>query len=609
MSTPSAAPAVTGAESVVWDLSIFYSGIDDPAIAQDMAKAQAMAEAFAGQYRGRVATLGAAGMVEAMHAQEALYDLVGRIGSYASLLYSTDTTEPRFGALLQKVQEFDAQLEQTVLFFGLEWKAVPEPQAQAVLNDPALGQYRHALEAELRYRPYTLSEAEEQILVDKAVTGRSAWTRLFTQIASAMRFDMDGQKINQAQILRLAYDPDRAERLRAADSVTATLRDYSMQTSFIFNVLAADKASDDARRGYPSWLRARNLSNKAPDSVVEALVQAVTANYDIVQRHYRLKRRLLGLDELFEYDRYAPLPLQSGGREYNWAEAREIVTNAYHAFSPKLGALVERFFNEQWIHAALLPNKRGGAFASPTVPSAHPFVFMNYTGKGRDVSTLAHELGHGLHMALTAEKQPITYNYPPLTTSEMASVFGEMLVFNDLMRREPDPAARLAMLSNKLEASFATVFRQTSMNRFEDGYHSARRSEGELSTERLREIWMSTQRAMFGDSVTLRPEYGIWWSYIPHFLNTPGYVYAYSFGELLVLALFSLYQQRGADFVPHYLDVLAAGDSDYPDRILARAGIDLADPTFWTQGLETLRTLVSQEEALAAEVFPESNPA
>jgi oligoendopeptidase F len=212
-------------------------------------------------------------------------------------------------------------------------------------------------------------------------------------------------------------------------------------------------------------------------------------------------------------------------------------------------------------------------------------------------------------MALTAEKQPITYNYPPLTTSEMASVFGEMLVFNDLMRREPDPAARLAMLSNKLEDSFATVFRQTSMNRFEDGYHSARRSEGELSTERLSEIWMSTQRAMFGDSVTLRPEYGIWWSYIPHFLNTPGYVYAYSFGELLVLALFSLYQQRGADFVPHYLDVLAAGDSDYPDRILARAGIDLADPTFWTQGLETLRTLVSQEEALAAEVFPESNPA
>jgi oligoendopeptidase F len=411
--------------------------------------------------------------------------------------------------------------------------------------------------------------------------------------------------LNQSQILAKVHDPDREVRRKAADALTEGIRSRSMELTYIFNVLVADKAADDKRRHYEQWISARNLSNKAPDEVVEALIQSVTAQYDLVARHYNLKRILLGYDELYDYDRYAPIPAKGEETEYSWSEAREIVSKAYSAFSPRVGEIVARFFNENWIHAALLPNKRGGAFASPTVPSAHPFVLVNFTGQGRDVMTLAHELGHGLHMYLSSEAQGITGLYTPLTTAEMASTFGEMLTFTDLMANEPDPAVRLAMMAQKIEDSFATIFRQISMNRFEDGLHTARRTEGELSAERISEIWMKSQKDMFQGSVNLRDDYGLWWSYVPHFIGSPGYVYAYSFGELLVLALFNLYQKRGAEFVPQYVEVLAAGDSDYPDRILAKIGIDLSDPAFWNEGLEALRKLVEQEEALAREVYPE----
>ena len=595
----------TGAEDVLWDLSIFYSGVDDPAIQTDLDKVGVMADEFAAKYRGRVASLDAEEMVDAMLAQEAIQDAAGRIGSFAFLNYATDTTDQRRGALVQKITEANSQLMQKLMFFDLEWKDVPDEQAQKLLADPTLGKYHHPLEAERRYKPYTLSEIEEQLLVEKSVTGSSAWSRLFTQITSAMRYPYDGEMLTQSHVHAKLHDADRETRRKAADAISEGVRNRSMELTYIFNVLVADKASDDKRRGYPSWISARNLSNKAPDEVVEALIEAVTANYALVARHYNLKRILLGYDELYDYDRYAPIPVKADETEYNWDEARAIVDQAYTAFSPRAGEITRRFFNENWIHAALLPNKRGGAFCSSTVPSAHPFVLLNFTGQSRDVMTLAHELGHGLHAYLAAQAQGMTGLYTPLTTAEMASTFGEMLVFTDLTAKEPDPAARLAMLAQKIEDAFATIFRQISMNRFEDGLHTARRTEGELSSERINEIWMDSQRAMFQGSVTLRDQYASWWSYVPHFVGSPGYVYAYSFGELLVLALFNLYQKRGAEFVPQYLDVLAAGDSDYPDKILAKVGVDLTDPAFWTEGLEALRKLVDQEEALAREVYPE----
>ena len=595
----------TGAEDVLWDLSIFYPSTDAPAIQADLDKVQAMADEFAAKYRGKVATLDAEEMVDALIEQEAIADASGRIGSFAFLNYATDTADPKLGALVQKITEAGSQLSQKLLFFDLEWKDVPDEQAQKLLADPTLGKYKHPLEAERRYKPYMLSEAEEKILVDKSVTGSNAWVRLFTQITSAMRYTYDGEQLTQSQILAKLHDTDREVREKAADALTEGLRSRSMELTFIFNVLAADKASDDKRRGYESWISSRNLSNKAPDEVVEALIKAVTSRYELVARHYNLKRVLLGYDELYDYDRYAPIPVKGEEAEYSWDEARAVVESAYSAFSPRLGGIVREFFDKNWIHAALMPNKRGGAFASPTVPSAHPFVFMNFTGQTRDVMTLAHELGHGMHMYLSAEAQGITGLYTPLTTAEMASTFGEMLTFTDLTAKEPDPAVRLQMLAGKIEDSFATIFRQISMNRFENGLHTARRTEGELSTERISEIWMDSQKDMFQGSVNLSDNYALWWSYVPHFLGSPGYVYAYSFGELLVLALFNIYQKRGKEFVPDYLDVLAAGNSDYPDRILAKAGINLSDPAFWDEGLDALQKLVDQEEALARQVYPE----
>jgi oligoendopeptidase F len=594
----------TGAENVIWDLSVFYSGTDDPKLQKDMDAVSARAEAFAKEYKGRVANLDAEEMMDAITEIESMYDAGGRAGNFAYLTYATDSNNPQFGALLQKITEWDAQVEQKIVFFNLEWNQAEDEIAQKLLNDPTVAKYRHKLEADRRYKPYQLSEAEEQILMEKSVTGRSAWTRFFQQVIGALRLDYEGEKLTLTQVLTKLYDPDRAVRTTAAESITEGLKTKSMELTYVFNVLAADKASDDRRRGYPSWISSRNLSNKAPDAVVESLVQAVTSNYELVERHYNLKRKLLGLDELTEYDRYAPLPTKESDAFYTWDEAKEIVLNAYNAFSPHVADIARRFFDENWIHAPVTPGKRGGAFCSYTVPSAHPFVLVNYEGTARDVMTLAHELGHGVHAYLAGEAHGLFGMDTPLTTAEMASTFGEMLVFTDLINKEPDPEARLSMLAHKLEDTFATVFRQISMNRFEDGFHTARRGEGELTTERITEIWLGTQRAMFGDSVNLSDNYGIWWSYIPHFLNTPGYVYAYAFGELLVLALFNLYQERGAAFVPQFVDVLAAGDSDWPEKILGKVGVDLTDLNFWNQGLNAIRALVEREETLAKEVYP-----
>jgi len=595
----------TGAENVIWDLSIFYKSVDDPAIEQDMQAITKEVDAFAATYKGRVASLTADELLAAVKTLENIYDKSGRIESFASLLYSTDTADPKYGALVQKVTEFDSALGQKMVFFDLEWNNTDDAVAKKLLDDPKVAEYRHMLDATRRYKPYQLSEIEEQLLSEKSVTGRSAWMRFFTQLTSAIRLDFEGQKLTMTQVLTKLHDEDREVRRKAAEAITAGLKDKSMELTYIFNVLAADKSSDDKRRHYPSWISSRNLSNKAPDEVVNALIQSVTSHYGIVSQHYKLKRQLLGLDELTDYDRYAPLPIKESDAFYTWDEAKEIVLTAFRAFSPRIAEVSQRFFDENWIHAPVMPNKRGGAFCAFTVPSAHPYVFVNFEGKARDVQTLAHELGHGVHAYLAAEAHGLFGMHTPLTTAEMASTFGEMLVFTDLMNKESDPEVRLAMLAHKVEDTFATVFRQISMNRFEDALHTARRTEGELTTDRINELWMNSQKAMFGDSVNLGENYGRWWSYVPHFLHTPGYVYAYSFGELLVLALFNVYRERGAAFVPQFVEVLAAGDSDWPEKILSKAGVDLTDLNFWNEGLAAIQDLVNQETELAKQVYPD----
>ena len=594
----------SGAENVIWDLSVFYQGLDDPQHEADIARLDGLVDAFQARWRGKVAGMNAADFVFAYEALEAIYDLRGRLGSFAFLNFSTDTGDSEFQAAVARVEELESAVSQKLVFFDLEWNALDDARASAILDDPTVAEYRYYLEAERRYRPHNLSELEEQVIIEKQVTGSAAWTRFFTQLTSAFRFDWLGDEVNMTFVLNKLRDADRDVREMAWRKLTDKLQEKSMELTFIFNTLALDKANSDRRRGYASWISSRNLSNKASDEVVEALIDTVTGSYDLVARHYRLKRALLGYEELYDYDRYAPLNLKESEAFYAWEQARDVVLKAFDKFSPRMNAVARRFFDENWIHAPVLPNKRGGAFAASTVASANPFVFLNYLGDARDVTTLAHELGHGVHMALSGEAKGLFALYTPLTTAEMASTFAEMLVFQDLMAAEDDDEVKLSMLTEKIEDTFATVFRQISMNRFEDKLHTARRGEGELTAARLNELWLETQRDMFGDSVAITEEYGCWWSYVPHFLHTPGYVYAYSFGELLVLALYKLYQEEGESFVPKYIDLLAAGDSDYPDRLLARVGVDINDPSFWQKGIDVIEEWVGQAESLSRALYP-----
>jgi len=595
----------TGAENVIWDLSVFYDSPNDPAIEADIEKLTGQVDDFQRSYRGAVAKMSAAEFAAAYQAMEAIYDRRGRLQSYAFLNFSTDTANTAYQALVAKMQELGAALSQKMVFFDLEWNALDDEQAQAILDDPALADYRYFMEAARRYRPYNLTEAEERIIIEKDVTGSQAWTRFFTQLTSAFTLDWLGEEVNMTFVLNKLHHVDRDVREMAWRKLTDKLEEKSMELTFIFNALILDKANSDRRRGYPAWVSSRNLSNKVSDDVVTALIETVTDNYSLVARQYRLKKALLAYDELYDYDRYAPLQLQESEAFYRWDEAKSIVLQAFNGFSPKMKAVAQEFFDGGWIHAPVAPGKRGGAFASPTVASANPYVFLNYMGDARAVTTLAHELGHGIHMVLSGRESGLFALYTPLTTAEMASTFAEMLVFQDLMAAEDDREVRLSMLVEKIEDTFATVFRQISMNRFEDKMHRARRSQGELTTQDFNRLWLETQRDMFQDSVTITEEYGYWWSYVPHFLHTPGYVYAYSFGELLVLALYRLYQEEGESFVPKYLDLLAAGDSDDPDRLLAKVGVNINDPGFWQKGIDVIEGWVAQAESLAQELYPD----
>lgn len=589
---------LTGAEEVNWDLSDLYSGDAAAGIEESLTQADAAADRLVEAYKGRIASLDAEEMRDLLEQYEALSDMSTRAGIYAYLNWSTNNADPVRGALRQKVTERGSKISQKLIFIDLEWANAPEEHAQSLLNHPVLEHYKHYLEVARLDRPYLLTEPEERIMTEKSVTGASAWNRYYNETLSSQRYDWDGQKVPMQVVLNKIREEDRDVRKRAADSVTKGLHEISRTTTFVFNTLLADKASNDALRKYPTWVSSRNMANEVDDASVQALVDAVTSRYDIVARYYRLKKRLLGYEELYDYDRYAPLP--GADRFLSWGDARDIVLNAYAGFDQRMADIASMFFEKNWIDAAVVPGKDSGAYSMRGMKDTHPYILVNYEGKVRDVSTLAHELGHGVHQYLYRVQGPLG-SQTPLTTSETASVFGEMLVFQDLKRQEPDPKVRLAMLTGKLEDSFATVFRQISMNRFEDAIHTARRSEGELPTERFSEMWMTTQRAMFEDSVTLRDDYSIWWSYVSHFMNVPGYVYAYAFGELLVLALYARYQEAPDGFVDAYMKMLEAGSLDWPHELVKPLGIDLQDPTFWTRGLKILDDMVSEAEALAAE--------
>ncbi|HNE74016.1 MAG TPA: M3 family oligoendopeptidase, partial [Microthrixaceae bacterium] len=567
------------AADVAWDLEPL---LDGHSVDELLDRAEEVADQLA-NLRGTIAEMSAGALADAMHLSAELEDLQGRAGYYAMLRFSEDTQDPGRGAEMMKVQERGTAIAAKLVFLELEWAALSDERVDELLADPVLDFCAHHLRSARRYRDHLLSEPEEVLLTEKSTSGAAAWVRLFDELTSAITVELPEQgTVGLEQGLSLLQHPDRAVRQQAAAAVTAGLEPGLRTRAFVFNTLLLDKSTDDRLRSYPSWVSSRNLSNEATDDSVQALVDAVVSRYDIAQRWYRLKAQVLGLDRLADYDRMASVAEDES--EIGWAEATALVHDAYASFSPELAGIVQRFYDGGWIDAPVRPAKRPGAFCAYTVPSHHPYLLLNWTSRNRDVLTLAHELGHGLH-AYLSRGQGTFHQSTPLTLAETASVFGETVTNNALLARIDDPNERFALLAATLEDSIATVFRQVAMNRFEDAVHTARREEGELSVERFGELWATTQEAMVGDSVEITDGYRTWWSYIPHFIGTPGYVYAYAYGQLLALSVYARYQEQGASFVPSYLELLSAGGSMEPAALGRIVGCDLEDPGFWDAGL------------------------
>ena len=591
----------SSADGAVWDLSALYAGLDDSQITDDLAAAETRAEVFATRYRGTLTKLTASELRAAVLELQDIHELMDAPVIFAHLQHAAHSDDPEVGRLLSTTQERSTTIRRHLIFFDLEWVHLDDDRAYELMADPELEEFAYLLKRERRTKPHRLAEGEEHVMDEKANTGTRAWSRLFDEITSRItcEVEVDGERrtLTESETLALLYSPDRDTRRSAAAGLTAALADNRHPLTYVFNIRLQDHSIDDRLRHYATPIASRNLANEIEPEAVEALVAACESGFDIVQRYYRLKRGLLGLDELFDYDRYAPISADDS--TYSWDVCREIVVDSYAAFSETLGGIATRAFDERWIDAELRVGKRGGAFSSGSTTKTHPYVLCNYTDRIRDVMTVAHELGHAAHQFLS-RKVGYLQAHTPLTTAETASVFGEMLVFRRLLAAQSSDEARLSLLASKIEDSFATVFRQIVMHRFEHSAHAARRDEGELPAERLSELWIEANAPMHGDAVTLTDDYRTWWSYIPHFVHSPFYVYAYAFGELLVLALLQVYDAQGDAFASTYVEMLGRGGSVSPEDLVRPVGIDLNDPGFWSGGVRILGDMVSQAETLAA---------
>ncbi len=574
----------------IWQLNDLYTSPTAPEINTDLDFCQREAKDIEASYKGKIAGLNAVEVEKVVTRLEKLATTRGRLNTFAFLYFTTQTQNPEAGAFLQKIREEGSKTGKYTVFFELEWSAAPTDWANKILADPKISHFRHYLASMRRYAPHLLSLPEESLLVEMAPVGRGAWNLLFDKIMGKLKFGK--KERTEEEVLTDLYDADRNIRRQAAADLTEGLQANLHIFTHITNTLLAEKMIDDRLRNYPDWLSAMNLYNELKDKTVNTLVQAVSSKYDIVSRYYNFKKDQLKVKELEDFDRYAPLP-NLPDKEVKWPEAQDLVLKAFADFSPQMADIARMFFEKNWIHAPILPGKQGGAFAHPCTPEVHPYVMVNYTGNIRDISTIAHELGHGVHQYLAAECG--YYNSDtPLVLAETASVFAELLLFNYQLELLHDKKERAAFIGQKLESIFATVFRQTAMNRFEELSHNARRDQGELSSDELSKLWLSTQEEMFQGSVKLSSDYAIWWSYIPHFLTSPGYVYSYAFGELLVLALYNLYKEEGESFTPKYIALLKAGGSSSPYELLKPFGVDLDDIQFWQGGLNVINNMLSE---------------
>jgi oligoendopeptidase F len=584
-----------------WRLQDLYEGMDSDSFGADLGRAEREAKLFAEAYRGKLTQLlgqhdAGETLAVAVKAYEQLQDLTGRIMAYASLLYASDTSNPAIAKFYGDAQERVTALAGDVLFFELELNRLDDSKLNAAMAAPALGHYRPWLEDIRKEKPHQLADDLERLFLDKSVSAAGAWNRLFDDTMAALRFDFEGESLTLEPLLGKLMDPDAKIRETAANALAATLGANLRLFALITNTLAKDKDTSDRWRKFRDVADSRHLANRVEPEVVEALVAAVTDAYPrLSHRYYALKARWFGKAQLDHWDRNAPLP-NSPRRVYKWETARDMVLDAYGAFSPRMGDIARRFFDEGWIDAPVRPGKAPGAFAHPTTPSSHPYILVNFLGKARDVTTLAHELGHGVHQVLAGVNGPLMAP-TPLTLAETASVFGEMLTFRSMLATIADITERKAMLASKVEDMLNTVVRQIAFYKFERAVHLERRN-GELTTEQISQLWMSAQSESLGPAIALRPGYETYWAYIGHFIHSPFYVYAYAFGDCLVNSLYGVYERSSDGFAERYLAMLAAGGSKSYSELLAPFGLDAKDPGFWTIGLSVIERMISELEAM-----------
>jgi oligoendopeptidase F len=585
-----------------WDLSHLYAGMDSPAFQRDVQTALADAKVFAERYRGKLADIAASPTASgdlhaALKAYEALDDLIGRIMSYAGLTYAGDTTDPQRGKFYGDAQEKVTEISTELLFFTLELNRIDDGVLEAAMGIAPLSHYRPWLEDIRKERPHQLDDKLEQLFHEKSMTAYSAWNRLFDETMASLRFNVDGEDMLLEPTLNLLQEPEEKKRKAATEALAATFKDNLRVFTLITNTLSKDKEISDRWRGFADIADSRHLANRVEPEVVEALVSAVRAAYPrLSHRYYALKAKWFGKDQLENWDRNAPLP-KVEQRTIPWTEAKDTVLSAFGGFSPEVASVAGRFFDENWIDAPIRPGKSPGAFAHPTVPSAHPYVLVNYQGKPRDVMTLAHELGHGVHQVL-AGKQGALMAPTPLTLAETASVFGEMLTFRKILAETTDSKARKALLAGKVEDMINTVVRQIAFYTFERKVHTARR-QGELTADQINEIWMSVQAESLGPAIRLNPGYEVFWAYIPHFIHSPFYVYAYAFGDCLVNSLYGVYLKAETGFAERYLGLLEAGGTKHHSELLAPFGLDARDPAFWQIGLGMIEAMIVELEGMA----------
>ncbi len=591
MASESTAAAQTPPE---WDLHDLYAGMDDPILQRDLTEAAERARAFATNYEKRLARLDAAGLGAAIADYEKLSELLDCATSYGQLLFAANTEDAKVAAFHQTLNERSTEISSLVLFFELELNEIDDAVLAEKMADPAVAKYKPWLDSNRAFKPYQLSGDLEKILHEKSVSGRAAWSRLFDETMAQLRFDLDGKKLSNSEIMSLLSDRDGAVRKGAAKSFGKGIGDNIRLFALITNTLAKDKEIEDKWRKLPRPVSRRNIGNQVEDEVVDALSSAVQAAYpETAHRYYKLKARWFGVDKLDYWDRNAPLP-ESDESRISWSEAKATVLGSYKRFEPGMAEIADTFFAKSWIDANPRPGKDSGAFSHPTVPSAHPYILMNFHGKSRDVMTLAHELGHGIHQTLAAPHGHFLSN-TPLTLAETASVFGEMLTFRSILDGAKDAKTRRVMLASKVEDMLNTVVRQIAFYTFEERVHAERRT-GEVSAERLGEIWMGVQTESLGPAFRFDDEYKYYWAYIPHFVHSPFYVYAYAFGDCLVNSLYDVFLDGHPGFQKKYLEMLKAGGTLKHRDLLRPFGLDAGDPTFWKRGLLVVSRFIDELE-------------